>query len=85
MSYGVGCRRGSDPELLWLWRGLVATAPIGPQAWEPPYATEAAQEMAKKDNKQTNKKRHPDIRHIRLVSYKEVWVDILPAQSSHHK
>jgi len=38
MSCGVGCRCGLDPELLWLWRRPVATAPIGPLAWEPPYA-----------------------------------------------
>ena len=42
MSCGVGCRRGSDPALLWLWRRLVATAPIGPLAWEPPYAVGVA-------------------------------------------
>ena len=46
MSCGVGCRRGSDPALLWLWRRLVATAPIQPLAWEPPYAAGAAQEIA---------------------------------------
>ena len=28
VSCGVGCRRGSDPTLLWLWRRLAATAPI---------------------------------------------------------
>ena len=60
MSCGVGCRRGSDPALLWLWRRPVAAAPIRPLAWEPPYAARAAQEMAKrqkknKTNKQTNK------------------------------
>ena len=38
MSYGVGRRRGLDAVLLWLWRRLAATAPIGPLAWEPPYA-----------------------------------------------
>ena len=32
MSCGVGCRRGSDPALVWLWRRLAATAPIGPVA-----------------------------------------------------
>ena len=48
MSYGVGRRRGSDPVLLWLWHRLVATAPNRPLAWEPPHATGAAQEMAKK-------------------------------------
>ena len=42
----LGCRHGSDPELLWLWRRPVATAPIRPLAWEPPYATGAAQEIA---------------------------------------
>ena len=36
MSYGVGCRRGLDPALLWLWHRHVATAPIRPLAWEPP-------------------------------------------------
>ena len=46
MSCGVGCRRGSDPALLWLWRRPVATAPIRPLAWEPPYAAGAAQEIA---------------------------------------
>ena len=48
MSCGVGCRRGLDPELLWLWRRLAAIGPIRPLAWEPPYAVGAAQEMAKK-------------------------------------
>ena len=51
MSCGVGHRRGSDPALLWLWRRLVATAPIGPLAWEPPCATGVAQEMAKRQKK----------------------------------
>ena len=46
MSCSVGCRRGSDPTLLWLWRRPVATAPIRPLAWEPPYAAGAAQEIA---------------------------------------
>ena len=50
MSCGVGCRSGSDPALLWLWRRLVAMAPIRPLAWEPPYAVEAAEEIAKKKN-----------------------------------
>ena len=38
-SCGVGHRHGSDPALLWLWPA--AAAPIGPLAWEPPYATGA--------------------------------------------
>ena len=50
MSCGVGHRHGSDPELLWLWRRPVATALIGPLAWESPYAAGAAQEMAIRQN-----------------------------------
>ena len=46
-SCGVGHRCGSDPELLWLWRRLAATAPTGPLAWEPPYAAGAALEKTK--------------------------------------
>ena len=38
MSCDVGHRPGSHSVLLWLWYRLVATAPIGPLAWEPPYA-----------------------------------------------
>ena len=48
VSCGVGRRRGSDPALLWLWRRPVATAPIGPLAWEPPYAAGVALEKAKR-------------------------------------
>ena len=51
MSCGVGRRCGSDPALLWLWRRLVAAAPIQPLAWEPPHAAGAAQEMAKRQKK----------------------------------
>ena len=55
MSCGVGCRRGSDPALLWLWRRPVATAPIRPLAWEPPYAAGAAQEIATTTTKKRQK------------------------------
>ena len=48
MSCGVGCRRGSDLALLWLWHRWAATAAIPPLAWEPPYATGAALEKAKR-------------------------------------
>ena len=48
VSCGVGCRHGSDPALLWLWSRLVATAPIKPLAWEPPYAAAAALEQPKR-------------------------------------
>ena len=43
-----------DPALLWLWCRPVATALIGPLAWEPPYAAGAAQEIAKRPKKKKN-------------------------------
>ena len=52
MSYGVGCRRGSGPELLSFWCRPAATAPIRPLAWKPPYATEVALEKAKRQKKE---------------------------------
>ena len=49
MGCGVGCRRGSDLALLWLWNSrLVPTAPIRPLAWKPPYVTGAALKRQKK-------------------------------------
>ena len=56
MSFGVGCRLGLDPSLLWLWRRPVATPPIRPLAWEPSYAVTAAQEMAKRQKKKKKKR-----------------------------
>ena len=41
MSCGVGCRRGLDLALLWLWRRPASVALIGHLAWEPPYASGA--------------------------------------------
>ena len=37
--------------MLWFWRRPAATAPIGPLAWEPPYAAGAALEKAKRQKK----------------------------------
>jgi len=45
------CRHGLNPPLLWLWHRPAAIALIWPLAWEPPYATGAAQEMAKRPKK----------------------------------
>ena len=56
VSCGVGCRRGSDPPLLWLWRRMMATAPIGPLAGNNHVPRERPKEIAKKKptkNKQT--------------------------------
>ena len=56
MSCSVGSRRGSNlDELRWLWHRPAATAPIGPLAWEHPYAAGVA--LNKQTNKQTNKNR----------------------------
>ena len=51
MSYGVGHRHGSYLALLWLWYRPVATAPIQPLIWEPPYAMGAALKEQNKTNK----------------------------------
>ena len=59
MRYGVGYRGGLDLALLWLWRRPAATAPIRPLAWEPPYAAEAALEMAKRQKKKKKKRSNP--------------------------
>ena len=62
MSCGVGHRRGSDPALLWLWHRPVAAAPIGPLAWEPPYAAGVALEKAKRQ-KEKKKFVHLSVGH----------------------
>ena len=53
MSCGVGSRHSSDPMLLWLWQRPVATAPIQPLAWEPPYVMGAALKRPKQTKKNT--------------------------------
>ena len=52
----IESRRGSDTALLWLWRKPVATAPIQPLAWEPPYAEGAAPEKGKKTKEKKKEK-----------------------------
>ena len=51
MTCGVVRRRGLDLALLWLWRKQAAVAPIGPLAWELPYATGTALKSKKKKKK----------------------------------
>ena len=50
-SSGIGRRRGSDSELLWLWCRQAAAAPILPQAWELPYPMGAALKKKKRKKK----------------------------------
>ena len=57
MSCGVGCRCGSDPELLWLWCRPVATVLIESLAWEPPHMPcERPKKKAKKTKNNNNNK-----------------------------
>ena len=48
MSCGIGHRGSSDLEFLWLWHRPAATAPVGPLAWEHPYAAGMALKRQKK-------------------------------------
>ena len=57
MSYGVGHRRSSDVVLLWLWRRLAAVVPIGPLAWERPYAAGMALKSKKKKKKKKKERK----------------------------
>ena len=57
VSCGVGHRRGSDPELLWLWHRLTATAPIRPLAWEPSIYHRSGPRNGKKTKKKKKKKK----------------------------
>ena len=56
MNCGVGCRRGSDPMLLWLWCRPATTALTGPLAWEPPYASGSGPRKGKKTKQNKTKK-----------------------------
>ena len=71
VSCGVGSRCGSDLMWLWLWCRLAAGAPIGPLAWEPPYATGVGLKRKKK-----KKQRHLSKKTSRfllcLISQKQV-------------
>ena len=48
---GVGCRRGLDPALLWLWPRLGNYSSGSDSTWEPPYAVGVAKEKAKRQIK----------------------------------
>ena len=48
MSCGVGLRRSSDPELLWLWCRPTSAALSQPLAWELPCAEGVALKKRKK-------------------------------------
>ena len=68
MSCGTGRRDGSDLALLWLWRRPAAVAPIRPLAWEPPYATGAALEKAKRQKQQQQQNKNKFAKEIPIVA-----------------
>ena len=74
MSCGVGCRRGLDPTLLWLWCRLAAIALTRPLAWELPYAKGAALEKAKRQNKTKQKKKQT---HVFTHVFTKSNIDVL--------
>ena len=73
MSCDVGCRRGSDLALLWLWGRPVATAPIRLLAFEPPNAAGAALKRQKKKKKKN---------FFRVISYVDIKLCSCIIQSS---
>ena len=70
MSCGVGHRCDLDSTLL--WRKLLATALVGPLAWELPYATGAAQQKKKKRSRQKFRHRKEGIGTV--LSSSTDWV-----------
>ena len=78
VSCGVGCRRSSDPALLWLWRRPVAAALIRPLAWEPTYGVGAALK-----NKDKKKKIRFLINGLGLISVLALVVPTSPSAGPH--
>ena len=79
MSCRVGGRHGSDLAWLWLWRELVAAAPIGPQVWESPYAEGVAlkrTERQKEKKKRKKKKKQPS----EVLQMGLAWRCLLPVK-----
>ena len=69
MSCGVVCRHNSDVALLWLWCRLVATALIGPLAWEHPHGPSVAlrRQKTKKKKKKRNERMKYGPHNVRLI------------------
>ena len=51
----MSCGGGRDPLVLWLWHAPAAVAPIGPLAWEPPYALKSKKTKQNNNNKRTTR------------------------------
>ena len=57
-----------DPELLWLCYRPAATAPIGPLAWEPAYASGVALEKAKRQKKRKGKSKEKKLHAMGIMN-----------------
>ena len=78
MSCGIVHRSSSD--LVWLWCRLVATAPTGPLAWEPPYATGAALNNKKSEPPPPKKKYKTLTKRQALFLVLDIYELILSSQ-----
>ena len=56
--------------LLWLWYRPVATAPIRPLAWDPPYAASVALKRQKKKKKKKKRKKEKKRKEKKARSHK---------------
>ena len=64
MGYGVGCRCGLDPTLLWLWCRPAAAVLIQPLAWELSYAAGVAVKRKKRGKKTEKEKERKKERNL---------------------
>ena len=69
MSCGVGCRRGSDLSLLWLWHRPAATAQIRPHL-----GTSICHRCGPKKTKDKKKKKKKEIKPSRFAEDTIVFI-----------
>ena len=74
MRCDVGRRCSLDPALLWLRCRPVATAPVRPLAWEPPYAVGAA--LKKKKNYRNSQRMYPEVTRVSFFKAAEYNINI---------
>ena len=77
----MGCRRGLDPKLLWLWCRPAAVAPNRPLAWEPPYAMGTAQEKEKKKGGEIDLQPNSFSSLTGVSCHNNVWSDFVPTKT----